>query len=72
MPVPVKQGYAVNFCISHEAHRALMEMLHGGKRYGALLSSLILAEKARREERQRIARELLGPQQTGEGSLRAS
>ena len=54
---PNKRGKPVNFTMDHEAHEALRSMLGKTKRYGSFLSSLVLQEHARREERERIARE---------------
>ena len=67
MPVHVKQGYAVNFCISHEANQALRDMTDG-KRYGSFLTALILEERARREQRA-LARQRFGEHYLSNESL---
>ena len=50
---PNKRGTPANFCVDYEAHTALRAMTNR-RRYGAFLSALILAERARREERARL------------------
>jgi hypothetical protein len=59
MPVLTESNnYAVGFRLTREAGEPLKEMLGASKRYGALLSTIILTEYARRqakqEERQRL------------------
>jgi hypothetical protein len=43
--------------LSKEAHKALKEMLPGPGKMGETVSTLILMEAARREERQRLKAE---------------
>jgi len=48
----------INTLISREAREFLDSLVQGPRGHGQVLSQLLLSEKSRREERQRIAREL--------------
>jgi hypothetical protein len=61
MPRPSAARHTVqlNMSITREARAFLDSLVQGPRGHGQVLSQILLAEKARREERERIARELV-------------
>jgi hypothetical protein len=53
----LRTGFPTSMTLTHEAHKALKEMLPGPGKMGEMMSQLIMMEVARREERQRLAAE---------------
>jgi hypothetical protein len=53
-----KNTVTINTLIAREARVFLDSLVHGTRGHGQVLSQILLAEKARREERERIARDL--------------
>jgi hypothetical protein len=59
IPCPSRNTIQINISILKEARAYLDSLVNHPRGHGQLISQLILAEKARREERERIAQELV-------------
>ena len=63
MSNPRRNGRPTTITLCPEAYEVLQELAPGPKKYGVVVSQLLVAERAREEgraeERKRIARELL-------------
>ena len=57
--VPIRRGVPKQFTIDQDAATVLVELAHGPKAQGRLISELIRAEKSRREERARMRQAVL-------------